>query len=67
VPPRRAARAAAWCGQREVIPDLTAALAARLGGDADPDDLRDLRKGALLLLHVADPDGSLVAVERLPG
>jgi 8-oxo-dGTP diphosphatase len=58
---------AAWCGQREVIPDLAAALAARLGGTVDPDDLGDLRKGALLLLHVGVDDGKLVAVERLPG
>jgi phosphohistidine phosphatase SixA len=58
---------AAWCGQREVIPDLAAALAARLGGAVDPDDLGDLRKGALLLLHVGADDGKLVAVERLPG
>jgi 8-oxo-dGTP diphosphatase len=58
---------AAWCGQREVIPDLAAALAARLGGTVDPDDLGDLRKGALLLLHVGLDDGKLVAVERLPG
>ena len=59
--------AAAWCGQREVIPDLTAALVSRLGGGVDPDELRDLRKGALLLLHVDEADGKLVAVERLPG
>jgi 8-oxo-(d)GTP phosphatase len=59
--------AVAWCGQREVIPDLAAALVARLGGAVDPDDLRDLRKGALLLLHVGETDGRLVAVERLPG
>jgi 8-oxo-dGTP diphosphatase len=59
--------AVAWCGQREVIPDLAASLAARLGGAVDPDDLGDLRKGALLLLHVGRDDGKLVAVERLPG
>jgi 8-oxo-dGTP pyrophosphatase MutT (NUDIX family)/phosphohistidine phosphatase SixA len=59
--------AAAWCGQREVIPDLAASLVARLGGTVDPDELRDLRKGALLLLHVDQADGKLVAVERLPG
>jgi 8-oxo-dGTP diphosphatase len=59
--------AAAWCGQREVIPELAATLAGRLGGAVDPDDLGDLRKGALLLLHVDEADRALVAVERLPG
>jgi 8-oxo-dGTP diphosphatase len=58
---------AAWCGQREVIPDLVAAVAGRLGCDTAPDEVRGLRKGALLLLHVADQDGSLVALERLAG
>ncbi len=56
---------AAWCGQREVIPDLVASLTDRLGGAVDPDELGDLRRGALLLLHVAD--GRLVTLERLPG
>jgi hypothetical protein len=50
-----------------VIPDLAASLVGRLGGTVDPDELRDLRKGALLLLHVDQADGKLVAVERLPG
>ena len=59
--------AAAWCGQREVIPELVAALCEPLGGAVDPDQLGDLRKGALMLLHVAEEDGCLVAVERLPG
>ncbi len=58
---------AAWCGQREVIADLTAALCGRLGAQVDPDGLGDLRKGALLVLHLADADGTLVALERLPG
>lgn len=67
---------AAWCGQREVIPDLTVALCARLGGRTDDDGhghagtdlatLADLRKGALLLLHV-DEQGRLRTLERLPG
>ncbi len=61
------AGSAAWCGQREVIPDLTAALCDRFGGEVDPDELRDLRKGALLVLHLAEGDDLLVAVERVPG
>jgi 8-oxo-(d)GTP phosphatase len=65
-----AAGSIAWCGQREVIPDLVAGVVGRLGGQADPDDLGDLRKGGLLLLHVATVTGAgprLVALERLPG
>jgi 8-oxo-dGTP pyrophosphatase MutT (NUDIX family)/phosphohistidine phosphatase SixA len=60
----------AWCGQREVIPELVAAVIGRLGGQADADDVGDLRKGGLLLLHVAatpDDRPRLVALERLPG
>jgi 8-oxo-dGTP diphosphatase len=60
----------AWCGQREVIPDLVAGVVGQLGGQADPDDLGDLRKGGLLLVHVAAAPGAgprLVALERLPG
>lgn len=57
----------AWCGQREVIPDLVAGVCGRLGRAVDPDDLRDLRKGALLLLHLAEDECAVVAVERLPG
>jgi 8-oxo-(d)GTP phosphatase len=62
---------AAWCGQREVIPDLAVALAERLGGldtggGRGVRDLADLRKGALLLLHV-DEQRRLASVERLPG
>jgi 8-oxo-dGTP diphosphatase len=62
---------AAWCGQREVIPDLAVALHDRLGGSEDGSrrsvgDLADLRKGALLLLHV-DERGRLATLERLPG
>ena len=65
------AHGAAWCGQREVIPDLAVALHDRLGGHADGagrsvSDLADLRKGGLLLLHV-DEGGRLATVERLPG
>jgi 8-oxo-dGTP diphosphatase len=65
-----AAGSIAWCGQREVIPELVAGLVGRLGGQADPDDVGDLRKGGLLLLHVAAEPGDgprLVAMERLPG
>ncbi len=58
--------AAAWCGQREVIPDLAAAVCASLGGQVDADNLADLRKGGVLVLHVTD-DRTLAAVERLPG
>jgi 8-oxo-dGTP diphosphatase len=63
---------AAWCGQREVIPELVAGVCAALGTDGtrgiavDADDFTDLRKGALLLLHV-DDRRTVVAVERLPG
>jgi 8-oxo-dGTP diphosphatase len=60
----------AWCGQREVIPELVAGVVGRLGGQTDPDDVGDLRKGGLLLLHVAATPGDgprLVALERLPG
>ena len=59
---------AAWCGQREVIPDLSAELCRRLGGTVPTgsDDPADLRKGALLVLHI-DEDSRLVATERLPG
>jgi 8-oxo-dGTP diphosphatase len=62
---------AAWCGQREVIPDLAVGVSERLGGWSKGSgrgirDLADLRKGALLLLHV-DEQGRLGSVERLPG
>ena len=70
VPDGGAVGSIAWCGQREVIPDLIAGVVSRLGGQADPDDLGDLRKGGLLLVHVATAPGSgprLVALERLPG
>jgi 8-oxo-(d)GTP phosphatase len=65
------AGAAAWCGQREVIPDLAVALCERLGGPKcdgarGVHHLADLRKGGLLLLHV-DEHGRLGSVERLPG
>ena len=58
--------AVAWCGQREVIPGLVGELCDRLGSPVDLDDVVELRKGGLLLLHV-DADRRLVAVERLPG
>jgi 8-oxo-(d)GTP phosphatase len=58
--------AVAWCGQREVIPRLAAALTARLGGGADVGRRAELSKGGLLVLHL-DPDCILVALERLPG
>ncbi len=57
---------AAWCGQREVIPDLVTGLTATWGGGRqDPGWLADLPKGALALLHV-DDQTRLVALERLP-
>jgi 8-oxo-(d)GTP phosphatase len=62
---------AAWCGQREVIRELVAGLAASLGGTAEQAaDLATLPKGALAVLHVDDRSGDgrsgLVALERLP-
>ena len=61
-----ASGAAAWCGQREVIPDLVGRLAARLGGEVDDAaGLSALAKGALAVLHLDDRSG-LVALERLP-
>jgi 8-oxo-dGTP pyrophosphatase MutT (NUDIX family)/phosphohistidine phosphatase SixA len=57
--------AVAWCGQREVIPQLVAALCARLGGGVDPGRLAELGKGRLLVLHL-DPAGQVAEVERLP-
>lgn len=57
---------AAWCGQGEVIPELVAGVCSLLGGRVDADDLADVRKGALLLLHL-DEGSRPVAVERLPG
>lgn len=59
------AGAAAWCGQREVIPDLVAGLCRRLGATVDADDVAEPKKGAVLLLHVAE-HRRLVALERLP-
>ncbi len=57
---------AAWCGQREVIPDLVAGLMSTWGGGShDASGLADLAKGALALLHV-DDRSRLVALERLP-
>jgi 8-oxo-dGTP pyrophosphatase MutT (NUDIX family)/phosphohistidine phosphatase SixA len=58
-------RAAAWCGQREVIPDLAEALCTRFGGAAG-DGAEGLRKGALAVLHI-DEQSRFVALERLPG
>jgi 8-oxo-dGTP diphosphatase len=56
--------AVAWCGQREVIPRLAAALCAGLGG-ADPGRRSQLGKGGLLVLHL-DEACAVTAVERLP-
>ena len=56
--------AVAWCGQREVIPLLAAALCTSLGG-ADPGRRAQLGKGGLLVLHL-DETCSVAAVERLP-
>ena len=56
--------AAAWCGQREVIPRLTAALCEWLGG-TDPGRRSQLGKGGMLVLHL-DEAGAVTAVERLP-
>ena len=57
---------AAWCGQREVIPDLVAGLTATWGDDRHgANGLADLPKGALALLHL-DDRSRLVGVERLP-
>jgi len=57
---------AAWCGQREVILDLVARLAASFGGSAeDAAGVAALSKGALAVLHLDDRSG-LVALERLP-
>jgi 8-oxo-dGTP diphosphatase len=55
---------AAWCGQREVIPRLAAALCTSLGG-ADPGRRAQLGKGGLLVLHL-DETCTVAAVERLP-
>jgi 8-oxo-dGTP pyrophosphatase MutT (NUDIX family)/phosphohistidine phosphatase SixA len=58
---------AAWCGQREVIPDLVAGLTSTWGdGRQDASGLAHLAKGALALLHL-DDRSRLVALERLPG
>jgi 8-oxo-dGTP diphosphatase len=59
-----ASGAVAWCGQREVIPHLTAALCARLGGAA-PGRRAQLGKGGLLVLHL-DDTCAVTAAERLP-
>jgi 8-oxo-dGTP pyrophosphatase MutT (NUDIX family)/phosphohistidine phosphatase SixA len=56
--------AVAWCGQREVIPRLAAALCARLGA-RDPGRRAQLGKGGLLILHL-DEACAVTAVERLP-
>ena len=54
----------AWCGQREVIPRLAAALCTWLGG-TDPRRRAQLGKGGLLVLHL-DEASAVTAVERLP-
>ena len=56
--------AVAWCGQREVIPRLAAALSTWLGG-TDPRRRAQLGKGGLLVLHL-DEASAVTAVERLP-
>jgi 8-oxo-dGTP diphosphatase len=56
--------AVAWCGQREVIPRLAAALCTWLGG-TDPRRRAQLSKGGLLVLHL-DEASAVTAVERLP-
>jgi 8-oxo-dGTP diphosphatase len=55
----------AWCGQREVIPALVAAVCGRLGGRVGPGDLAGLPKGRLLVLHVTET-GELATLDRLP-
>jgi 8-oxo-dGTP diphosphatase len=60
----KASGAVAWCGQREVIPRLAAALCDLLGGAA-PGRRSQLGKGGLLVLHLDDA-GAVTAVERLP-
>jgi hypothetical protein len=56
--------AVAWCGQREVIPRLAAALSTWLGG-TDPRRRAQLGKGGLLVLHL-DEASAVTALERLP-
>ena len=57
--------AVAWCGQREVIPRLAAALCTLAWWHRRRDGAPKLGKGGLLVLHL-DEASAVSAVERLP-